>query len=348
MSRKALLFIESGVAKIVYGNSLKCVKLEEIDLPYNVEFFEKLFSHCQVLIVEGVQILSYESLRAAVSKEAAAAPPPQAQAPVAQQEYQPPQCTPHFPPQDSAMAAPPRPQLAPQRPLPPQPTGPQKSPWIKCNAKTTITIDDLYTNVEIAPGMHQAVSIQPNRAFNLQNISPNNVRQSAILRRLLQNGILSPCTAEEAARLEETYLRRQSEQSMMDNRIRDRQIDSASPIIGDGSRGSAEMYAMGMYDRGGHDGDFISTVDGRQHRVESIDMTRDIASIDISSGGVRPMRGSHENYSSMESLMEVLNAAPPPHVADMMAPKRQLAARQKTEVIPYMRAAPIKSDHQFY
>lgn len=206
--KTAVLFIENNIIKVVFGNLLKCVRADQLTQDHNKAFFNKLFAEHTVVVVETVGALTEDALYEMFEGGVAAAAPSPEPAPT------------------------PKPiQAQVHRPAPAQPKIEQEEPkpagwWIRSNAKATVIIDDIFTGQDIpdVPGAKKALSVPYNRPINLAEYDLEQVKKSAILRKLLANQTIVPCTPAEAAVLEQEYWRDQEENESVKDADLDRII----------------------------------------------------------------------------------------------------------------------------
>lgn len=286
--KPALLVLERESIRVIYGSSMKIIKTAEASLPHNVAFFDKLFAENRVLAIEKVkemgkdQLFGFLSQRPAAQPQPAATPPSTFQQPAPAQYQQQPQ----------------------QRPADLN----DGSFWVKSSAKTTIIIDDLFTNAEIpnAPGCRQALSVSPERPVNLANYNPEDVNRSGILRRLLTIGTLVRISSNEANHMHATADTKADGGG--------NEVDRYAPLIPEGM--GAAAYAAGY--RGAHD------------EATVVDITSDFKT---SHGDQTSLYGSNEDSGSMEGLMQYITQPPPIEQAAAEEPRKQLASRPQVNVI---------------
>jgi hypothetical protein len=211
--KNALIFVDGGVVKVVFGSSIKVMRPDEVGLGHNKEFLGKLFAGHRVLFVERAAEMSMDEFLSGVSAKLVRQPEPESK-------------TQRLP--ASAIAVGPARQARPGSAPGPEPSG----QWIKSNAKTIIIIDDLPTNDELAPGIKKALSLQPGRVTSLGALDQAKVAASTTLRRLIQNGTVSFSDPTEAMRLD-------IEHDEMTQQENDARLAQYSPII----EGPAHDYA---------------------------------------------------------------------------------------------------------
>jgi hypothetical protein len=285
--KPALLVLERESIRVIYGSSMKIIKTSEAGLPHNIAFFDKLFAENRVLAIEKVKEMGKDQLFGFLNQKA-----PQQQQPASLPSSLPP----------SAVS---QPAAVPQQRQADLNDG---SFWVKSNAKTTIIIDDLFTNAEIpnAPGCRQALSVSPERPVNLANYNPEDVNKSGILRRLLTIGTLARISPNEASHMDAAADARANGGG--------NEVDRYAPLIPDGV--GAAAYAAGY--RGAHD------------EATVVDITSDFKT---SHGDQTALYGSNEDSGSMEGLMQYITQPPPMEQAEEVQEKRQLQARQKIDVV---------------
>ena len=209
--KTALIFLDDGAIKIVYGNNIKCVRIPDIELSHNLKFFEQIFSSYQVLTVDQVAALGREQFvewtRELKSPGLAPQPDPES-APTAPAPRQQPQQ-----PQLPAILA----------------EGPQ-SILYRSTEETTLIIDDCLTDQEIpgVPGSRRALAVFPYKAIDLAALPKESVQNSLILKRLIRDGKLVPCTSAEAAQIEVEHAREETQQRRVEQKelkILDRSVE---------------------------------------------------------------------------------------------------------------------------
>lgn len=306
MAKTSLMFVEDGLLKVAFGNSLKTIKFDDISKDYNRAFFEKLFKETKVLVVDGVSVLTADNFEAFLT---------QVSAPVGGRAEPEPQAAPEPAPEPEKKA-----QI--KREVVADLVSPASGVFIKSNAKTTIIIDDLFTNqdVEIAPGQKKALAVSPDLPVNLSNLDPVQVRRSSILRRLIANGTFEPISAGEALKMEQEHEAKQAEEEKSS-------LDQWAPILDSGV--SAKRYAE---DKGRR-----SIAD----LAEPIDLTEEVS---------RPRTGppSNEDSGLMSDLMnlieegqEAVSASGNEPPIEVESPRSQIAQRKRPDVSPGAKAKPI-------
>jgi len=304
--KTALLFVDDEVVKIALGDTLKCIKFAELRLAHNVSYMERLFASANVLMVEKAEALAKEGFDEFVDgvfatvAEPAAEPETESEAEAGEAE---------------APAAKPRPS---QRPR----AEPEEGHLLyRSTAESVIIVDDLPTGEELPnmPGTFKTLAVVPYRAVNLNLLDPEKVRKSTILKRLIRDGTLVPCTPREADRMLLDYEVKIREEN-------DARLASMSPII-EGE--SAAAYAERV--SGGRTRAPLGT-----HEAETIEVTEEEAA------------PSKPRKLSMEELMQAVGAADDEQAAAPQAPppRRELTQRPKTEVLEGNRASGIKKAHK--
>lgn len=313
--RKSLVFVDDGALKVVFGSSLKVIKPADVAQPYNIQFFDKLFAESDVVVLTSAEIISREKFDAyaAVLEGPAEVEAPAAQAPTPKRGVVPPK---------------------PRRMTPDEIVS--SGVFIRSNAKTTIVVDDLFTNAEIAPGVKKALAVLPDLAVNLSTLDQDQVRKSSILRRLIDNGTFVACSAKDALKMEEVRERKIADEE-------DSRLDQWAPIV------DSHRRALDKED----DRSRIGRI------ADPIDITEDVQRPGIAAAS------SNEDSGLMSNLMDMLDQAPPDEgmlssrpesMGNLMSeieasdrdasmetpPRRQLAARPaRGDVDPDRAARPI-------
>lgn len=210
---RAIVFVDGDNVKVVFGNSVKTVKVSEFGSKQNHIFLNKLFSSFNVFIVDQVRPTSRNKLLSSLSagkERAEPRPEPDRAAP---QRH-----TPVDIPVRTEVAS----EVASEVDIL---TGKTSHAFLKSLAKTTLIIDDLPTGVMISgTDIPQHVSVGPGRTVNLGALDQESIQKSKILRSLMRRKILVPVTPDEANRAETEY----SVQLQEEN---DARLDYESPII---------------------------------------------------------------------------------------------------------------------
>lgn len=304
-NKTALMFVDETVIKVVIGESLKCIKFDEIHAPHNVKYVEQLFSKCHVLIVDKASELTKDDFAIWVQKLSAIPQKYDGKPEVQKTE-----------PKDVA------PQNQPKRKAPEilaEAEDESEKYLYRSTEETTMTVDDLYTGEYIFLGKDprtgedlrtgKTLAIHPYRAVDLSRLPAENIKSSMILRRLIREGVLVPCSRKEALEMERQY----------DEKIRkenDERLDAASPLI-DGSVESFVINNGGKMNMNAHDAESIEVVD---------DSPLDEKKGELSLTDLMKMSGAGD------TSMPDIESLPPEDV-----PKRQLAARptvDKTGIKP--------------
>lgn len=205
MEKPALLFVDGETIKIVVGKTLKCIPFKEMSAEHNVRFVDQIFDQMTVLVVDKVNKLTKESFYGFI-QENQTAPATEAKRAVPEVIPNKPKKSPAAILQDARDEA--------------------ESNLFRSAEETTIIVDDLPTGKDISgmPGEKLMLAIHPGTAVDLSLLPPENVKNSSILRRLIRDGKLIPCTRSEANQMEAEYATRQRE----DN---DARLEQASPIL---------------------------------------------------------------------------------------------------------------------
>jgi len=179
--KNAILLIETNQIKVVLGNVLTTIKVNELNLTHNVSFFDQLFKETNVYCVQEISQMTREQI-----------------------DNLSPVGTPISDEEKKVIKNI-------DRPVSSKPTIQTKKDndevdfWIKTTTDTALIIDDLYTGRQIRGGIEECLSVPHGRAINLAMIDPDKVRQSRILKRLLENGSIIRCSKQEAMQMESTY-----------------------------------------------------------------------------------------------------------------------------------------------
>jgi hypothetical protein len=292
--KSALVYMDEGGIKFVYGTSVKFIKPGEMSLDYNASFIKKLFSSYKVYVVESASLTTEDGL-ASLSQQPAQ---PAEQPPKEAKETQQPQAS------RKAVAR--------------QGQRQASGAHVRSTAKTTIIIDDLFTGEQIKDtGMRKALAVMPDLPVNLSLLDPENVRKSAILRRLLEIGTIVPISVAEALSMEAEYKAKQDAEA-------ERDIQASSRILDSSERGAAKRFAANAFDND----------DG----AEVIDINADMSR-------PRPSGLPNEDPGSMSELMGILDggeAGQAQAEAEAVVPMQsQIEPRKRPPVEPSMRARGI-------
>jgi len=300
-TKTALMFVDDRTIKIVIEDSLKCIKFEDLKAPHNIRYIEQLFSKCHVLVVDKASDLTKEDFAIWVSKLEGEAP--KEVEPKVQEKVE-------------ERAAP---IVKAKRSVPEilsEAEDESERLLYRSTDETTMTIDDLPTGEVMVIGTNpktgesvtteKTLAIHPYKAIDLSRLPEENVKNSKILRRLIREGTLVPCTRKEAIEMERAY----DEKMRQDN---DARLDAASPLI-DGSVESFVINNTSSGSRFSRDAESIeiiddSPLDNRKGEMSLTDLMR--------------MSGAGD-----EEMPDVEPLAP----EGMPLPKRQLAARPATEI----------------
>jgi len=261
MGKKALLFVESGVIKVVFGTSLKCIKIEDVFLNHNKAFLDRLFAEHDVLVLQSADYMTREDVDQLATPEEE--PQPEYEEAYEEEAYDP------FPevempparPRQFRQPAPQQRQARPRQAIANQqqrrPAQPQRRPvydepvdsglWIRSNSQVAIIVDDIPTGGEFSPGQPRKLVVPGNRAIDLACLDQAFVQKSQILKRLLQNGTFSRCSAGEASEIERYNNQRAARDQERDNTMRDKQLNNM--MVPQGM--SAEAWAMGIREADG-------------------------------------------------------------------------------------------------
>lgn len=292
------------MVRVVIGTTIKPCKISELNLPHNVRFFERLFTDYKVFAIEGVSEVTKESFDAFIDERSST----DAEEPIEEDEE----------PEEEAPKAPAkhdnlRRKAAARRQTSVQSDQETSLPLYRSTAATHIIVDDLPVGEGVrGENVKRMLSIAPNKAVNLATLDPEAVKRSVILRQLIRDGILVPCTPSEASEMDaETEAR-----TLREERLR---TDSVSPIIADDKPGSALRYAESMR----------SNASGTNYRTMLQD---DPETIEISGDEPSPRYRESEQLS-LNDLMRLAGAhddGPPiedPGVQPLPRQRRQLDQR---------------------
>jgi len=265
--RKALFFIDEGAVKIVLGATVKVLRPEDAILPHNEEFLRRLFAEFSVFFVQELAAATKAEFDEfiAMARQRGLPDPHQAQAS---------DDVPQAPAKAQAAPMPP-PKPRPRPPLPkaspleaPRPQHAADLTWVKLKeGAPTVVIDDLLTREAIrdVPNSRKALVIPAGLAVNLALLDPDEVRKSAILRRLIQNKAVVFTTADDATRLQVEHDERvKEEEGSKASALIDR--DSGLPIAGSKIGGEQAEEAPGDAKAQAHDAEpvEISAAEGEE------------------------------------------------------------------------------------
>lgn len=305
-NKTALMFVDETVIKIVIGESLKCIKFDDIHAPHNLKYVEQLFAKCHVLIVDKASELTKDDFAEWVRKLNAI--PQKYDGRPEVKKTEPKDVAPQNQPKKRAVE------------IIEEAEDESEKLLYRSTEETTMTIDDLYTGEYIFLGKDprtgedlrtgKTLAIHPYRAVDLSRLPAESIKNSAILRRLIREGVLVPCSRKEAMEMERQY----------DEKIRkenDERLDAASPLI-DGSVESFVINNGGKMNMNAHDAESIEIID---------DTPLDSKKGELSLTDLMMMSGAGDTE------MPDVEPLPP----EDFVPKRQLAARpavDKTGIKP--------------
>lgn len=309
-NKTALMFVDETIIKIVIGDSLKCIKFEDIQASHNIKYIEQLFTKCHVLIVDKASELSKDDFTNWVA--ALVAVP--VKATIADRVTT----------ADKVEAKPAPKQIDPQHQtkrsaadILNEADDESEKYLYRSTDETTMTIDDLPTGEVMVIGTNpktgeavtteKTLAIHPYKAIDLSRLPVENIKKSAILRRLIREGVLVPCSRKEALDMERRY----DEKTRQDN---DARLDAAAPLID----GSVESFVI---NNGGVANMFNS------HDAETMDIVDD-SPLDARKGEMSLtdlMKMSGAGDDEMPDVETIQDDDVP------IAPKRQLAARPAVE-----------------
>lgn len=184
-NKKAFVIPIDDHVKVVFGTTVKTIKLSEAKKPENVQFMDRLFADFDVLTVEQISALTkdefFSSLDALLSDTKTQTEVVQS-APKPQTQSAPSQSKPQKKPSDGGL-------------------------WFKSMTETLVILDDVDGEKSIRNGVEfkQGVIIYPNRAINLGRYDKAQLKKSQALRKLINDGDLMPCSSEDASMLEKRY-----------------------------------------------------------------------------------------------------------------------------------------------
>ena len=298
MPKTALLFVDDEMIKVVIGTTLKYAKFSELTLDHNVRFFDRIFSdpNINVFIVDKASQLVRETFDAFVAKVSAADKAEELDEVEEVEER----------PRSAPRAAPAaRPAQKKQAQTQQQANGMR---LYRSTSETHIIVEDLPVGEGVrGESVQRYLAIAPNKAINLSVLDPEAVNRSVILRQLINDGTLVPCTPREASDLETNS----DAQMRADSQAR---LEQFSPIIEDFSSGSARKYAEAV----------------RSGRVTMPDLPEgDGGAYDVTDDG--PRRPSSGGEMTMDDMLKYVGADDGgPSIREEAIPsrpKRQLEAR---------------------
>lgn len=278
-TKTALLFVDDEVVKIAFGITLKCVKFSDLKLPHNAKFFEQIFSTHTVVVVDKISKLTLDAFDEFISKTAIV----EEEVPVA------------------SVPAPATAQSKRQRSAPEILAAAAEDSGrmlFRSTDETTIIVDDLPTGEDLPnmPGIKKTLAIPPLRAIDLAGLPEESVKKSQILKRLIRDRKLVPCTPAEAKELQERF----EEKTRKDN---DDRLQHSAPILNE----SVENFVVNRGSTGPmHDAETVEVSAGAGEAEESGELT-------------------------MEQLMRAVGADEAEAEPEQPAQKRQLAPRPAPE-----------------
>jgi len=302
MSKASLLIIDEGIVKVVVGNTLKVCKVSELNLPHNVRFFERLFSDSKVFSVDSLSEVSASDfakfMNQSVDEAVQDEPDEEVEVPTERQQKQ----------ADLKKRA-----IARKRMIEDDSEAPSELLLYRSTAASHIIVDDLPVGDTIRglEGVKRMLSIAPNKAINLSVLDPEAVRKSVILRQLIREGILVPCTPKEAAEIEAAADAKARGEDMQ-------RMDCLSPIIASDKPGSARQYAESL--NSGKGSSFASMIQ------------EDAEPYDVEDDAPRMSGAGNNGQMSLDDLMKLAGADDDgPSIEDNnveeIMPRRQLAQR---------------------
>ncbi len=230
--KTAVVFVENQVINVVLGKLLKQVKVSDLPLDHNVEFFETLFSEHRVVIVDQVSPITkdafYSSFDQASATErlmAAEAGDDDVEAPIIESR--------------SSVKTLPKSTVAKTATKVEARENYSYGIWLKSNAKAIIIIDDIYTDQALknVPGAKMSLCIHPDRAIDISTLDKEQVKRSQILRKLLGNGTLSECSSAEAQQIEDRYWAAEDKKRGLEDKALDKMILPAGVSAADFASG---------------------------------------------------------------------------------------------------------------
>lgn len=218
-----MLFAIDDEIKIIIGNVVKTIPIISINESANKQFFSKLFEGYEVLTFNESSLLSkdefYSSLQEYKGLEAPESiaietevdtvekieRPKQKEIVRVEEKSKPKaaQVIRKEVPKVSALNEKIKKTMAAKKP-----EVKKSSNWYKSQAESIIIIDDIYTGVKKRRGeieYDENVIIYPNRATNFGKFNKEQVKESSIMRRLINDNVLVQCSEEEARELESEY-----------------------------------------------------------------------------------------------------------------------------------------------
>lgn len=297
--KTALLFVDEEAVKIVFGISLKTIKMSELVAPHNKRILEQIFSQYKVLIVDKVSELSkddFESWIKEVQEIQKPAPKPE---PTIVTTALPGVVTAATPQKTATKLSRATAEILKEA------EEDSNRMLFRLTEETTMIIDDLPTGEDIPglPGVRKTLAIHPWKAVDLAALPQDSIKASGILKRLIREGKLVPCTTAEAIQIEQDHDR----QLKLDN---DARLEQASPIIDE----KAEAFASRL-SKGGR-------LDINAKDADTMEITDD-SPLSASKGEMSLTDLMKIAGASDEAMPDFSMPVAPPEAT----PKRQLAAR---------------------
>jgi hypothetical protein len=313
------LDVENQIINVVLGKLLKQVKVSDVGVDHNVDFFNTLFSEHKVVLVDQASVVTKDEFFSSIGGQSEtermmATSEDDVEAPIIESRA----AVKTLP--KSAVVQTPRPQAT-------VASNYSEGIWLRSNAKAIIIIDDIY-NPEQAGlarlgGERMSVSLHPDRALDISALDKEQVKKSRILRKLLSNGTLSECTSREAQAIEDKYWAKENQK----RKLEDKDLDKM--LIPDGV--SAEDYASGV-----RTDDEITTV--------NIDAREDVEPETDYDDLLKTMRKNREEPAEVETKMTLAQQLAMAEEAET-APRRQLV-RERAPVDPTQTAKGLRSRHR--
>lgn len=247
-NKTALLFVDDDIIKIVLGKTLKCIPYSELHAPHNVRFVDQLFEQAHVLMVDKVSELK----RQAFDDFVAEFNPRSAQPNKVQTVEVKPKIVESYPATKTVSNA--RPARTASDILK-DAEQEERSLLFRSMEETCMIVDDCPTGAEIpnSNGAKEMLAIHPNKAVDLAMLPQDSIKNSVILKRLIREGKLVPCTRAEASAISSEYDAKMREDA-------DARIEHDAPIL-DEPVSSFTSKKTGKLDMNAIDPDDIQTVE---------------------------------------------------------------------------------------
>ena len=285
--KNTLIFIDGNKVKIVYGNKLKIISFEEIQLDYNQEFLDQIFYNTSVLTVDNISLLDRESFNKITWSIKQTDPvKEQTEEPIKEVKEQS-----SLEKIISDPAGPPK--VKHLEGFIPQPGG---DVYIVSTSEVTMIIDDLYTKNKINRGgamVQEATTLPPGKPINLSSLDQDSLKSSYILKRMVQNGTVKQVSFEEAMELNKAYEIKVESQLFS---VHDSKNEGQVSFSVGGTSSEVDKLMDSMYDSTSKD------------TIEITSGTSGTAGTAGASGGNREFQ-TNENSESMNDLMQMVDQA---------------------------------------